>query len=69
MNAAQQALAQLSRATGRIYPELAKVLAEQGDNPALVQELHRMVREVEDAVHMAKRQGAKQPWRHGGFSR
>jgi hypothetical protein len=40
-----------------------KLLAEHGENQALVREVYSLVRDLESSERQAERKGARQPWR------
>lgn len=55
------AVATLNRLTGKRYPKLEaafEALSVEG-----LQELVRLVHDIDDAVHQAERKAAREPWR------
>lgn len=59
----QFALTSFRRLTGKQYPLLEA--AYENLSPEALRDLVRLVHDVEFAVQQAKRNGAREPWRHG----
>ncbi len=58
-----QATCEIHRITGKRYPKLEAALANLDSESA--RDLLRLVRDINDEIQSARRQGALQPWRHG----